>query len=210
MRVKIFAVFHAVFSDVVFSGFDDEEAREWFVRYGVNAKQPKRMIGKDGVEAALDPGSTGGNTLLEYALPIYDPKLQDRGFMETPCYVHVLRNELYKGCDYIGVCQYDMRWTPPAVAALRGLVLDGDRSPHLIYGKSVGVLCNREERLHPLTFVDRVNWAFLLNSYNSYFGTKHQPQIFIEKPLSRFQRANLHNAHLPIYCPGVLAKRSMR
>ena len=137
MRVKIFAVFHAVFSDVVFSGFNDEEVREWFVRYDVNAKQPKRMVGKDGVEAALDPGSTGSNTLLEYALPIYDPKLQDRGFMETPCYVHVLRNELYKGCDYIGVCQYDMRWTPPAVAALRGLALDDDRSPHLITGKAL-------------------------------------------------------------------------
>jgi len=94
---------------------------------------------------------------------------------------------LRKGCGYVGVCQYDMRWTPPAAAALRELARDNIQSPPLIYGKSVGVLCNREGRLHPLTFVDRVNWAFLLASYNSYFGTKHQPQIFIERHLSLFQ-----------------------
>lgn len=187
MKVKTFVVFHKIFSEVVFSGFEDEESRDWFIRYGVNASQPKKIIRKHGVETILDPASTQNDTLLEYALPNYDPKLQERGFMETSCYVHVLKNELYKGYDYIGVCQYDMRWTPLAVTALRELALDNHRNPRLIYGMSVGVLCNREGALHPLTFADRVNWSFLLKSYNSYFGTNHQPQIFIEKPLSLFQ-----------------------
>ncbi len=137
--------------------------------------------------ATVDPGRGSSDTLLEYTLPSYDPKLQDRGFMETSCYVHVLTNELYRGYDYVGICQYDMRWTPSAVAALRELALGGIRRPDVIYGISVGALCDRGGRPHPLAFPDKVNWAYLLGSYNSNFGKNHQSQIFIERPLSLFQ-----------------------
>ena len=41
--------------------------------------------------------------------------------------------------------------------------------------------------LHPLTFADRINWKFLLNSYNRHFSTNHQPKILMQKPFSLFQ-----------------------
>ncbi len=32
MKVKIFVVFHKVFSEVVFSEFSDDEVRNWIIR----------------------------------------------------------------------------------------------------------------------------------------------------------------------------------
>lgn len=186
MNVKIFVVFHKALDEIIFSNLRPDEIRKWFVRYGVNDKHPK-FVFKEGQRSELIAGEEGNEAVLEYALPFYDARIQERGFMETSCYIHVLNNELYKNADLVGVCQYDMAWTKPAVEMLRALENTSASDYKISHGMIVGELLNAGGYLHPLAFSDRINWPFLLESYNRYFGTKHGPEIFRGKPLTLFQ-----------------------
>ena len=184
-KIKIFVVFHKVLDERIFGAFQEEEVRQWFVRYGVNERhQPKRVVHKDGRAEICT--TTDRETILEYQLTRFFPEIQDRGFMETSCYVHVEANGLWDDADVIGVCQYDMRWTTEAVDLLRQL---GRQPPSgkFVYGMDVGQFMDQGGRFHPYAFADRRNWPFLMESYNRFFGTSWGLDILVAKPLTLFQ-----------------------
>src|SRR5258708_7322138 len=178
MNIKIFVVFHKALDEIVFSNLQRHEIQKWFVKYAVNEKHLKAVIRRDENSNVLAKEESCDDLVCEYKLPKYDPNIQARGFMETSCYIHVLNNGLYEGADLIGVCQYDMIWTEPAVKLLRNLAADTDGHYRGSFGLNVGPLCDANGYLHRLTFADRINWPFLLESYNRHFGTRHGPQIF--------------------------------
>ena len=168
MSVKIFVVFHkAIDERLIFEPFSKAEIDRLFTLYAVNEKNPSKSVTWiTGQKSVLTRATS--NVIFEYHLGWYNPDLQLQGFCETSCYVHILKNKLYKSYGYIGVSQYDMRWSPPAAATVRNLEL-GRRNT--AYGLVRGVLMNEAAHYHPLAFATRAfNWDFLLASYNKFFS----------------------------------------
>jgi hypothetical protein len=186
MRVKIFTVFHqAIDERLIYSEFTPAEVQSLFLLYAVNAAKPDKLIlTLDGQARALGQVS---NLIIEYRLPWHDAKLQERGFMETSCYVHLLKNGVCPSLDYVGICQYDMRWTPAAAILLRSLSLAPVTGQNAVFGLPCGPLVDAQKRMHPLTFPQNFNWGFLLQSFNRHFKTNHQPQVLIGQPLTLWQ-----------------------
>ena len=185
MKIKIFVVFHKALDEKIFSKFSGLEIDAYFVKYAVNHDFPKNVIYKN-LYRKLTKKRADPNVVYEYQLPKYNPELQKRGFMETSCYVHVLENKLYQDCDYIGVCQYDMRWTAEARQTLLDLKAKTAQD-NTAWGISVGELMSSEKVFHPFAFTDLVDWDFLLNSYNQFFKTNWSSEMLLQKPFTLFQ-----------------------
>ncbi|HEY8750136.1 MAG TPA: hypothetical protein VIM11_19280 [Tepidisphaeraceae bacterium] len=194
MKIKIFTVFHrAVDERLIFDAFQPSEIDRYFTHYGVNESHPrKRVIRRDG--RTFIAGAADSNSLLEFQLDWYDPAIQSRGFMETSCYVHLLKNRLHESLDYIGVAQYDMRWPDSAAAILRILSEQPLVSSRTVYGMVCGRLMDTAAQFHPLAFAQLRNWPFLLESYNRFFGQKWDARMLIDKPLTLWQTYLLPNA----------------
>jgi hypothetical protein len=193
MAIRIFVVFHKRIDDQILAHFTPAETEAWFVRFAVNERHPKAVRDRDGTWHDVPPEGRPG-VITEYRLPRRFPELQDRGFMETSCYVHVEANGLHDGMDWIGVCQYDMWWTPEATNLLRALErTDPDR--RRAFGIPVGPLVLPDGRAHPLAFADRRNWRFLLDHYNAFFGTRWGREALVGQPLTLYQTYLLPREH---------------
>jgi len=185
VKIRIFIVFHKVFDECVLRHFSSTERKNWFVPYAVNEAHSKRVIDRTGMSHELDAGCRDF-CLFEYNQVNYFPELQRSGFMETSCYVHVLANQLADDVDYIGVCQYDMRWTEEATALVRELSQVPSGRPYG-FGISVGPMMASSGEMHPLAFTALRNWSFLLNHYNRFFSTNLAPSMLIQKPFTLYQ-----------------------
>jgi hypothetical protein len=147
----IYTVYHkALDGGTIWTPFTPEEVRRHFTPYAVS-KHPKYLVN------APAP-------VIEAELPWHNPLLQERGYLETTCYVHVLRNNLHLPHELVGVTQYDMRWTPEAAAMLR------DAEPGDAFAMFDGRICEGGF-LHPLALPDRCDWSRMLRSFNERFKT---------------------------------------
>src|SRR5690242_5980882 len=187
MNARIFPVFHrAIDQRLIFQAFSQDEVDRFFTLYGVNESKPQKLITTlDGHTTIASAGDQ--NAILEYRLPWHDPTIQSRGFMETSCYVHLLKNRLHEPYDYVGVCQYDMRWTVQATNMLRALAREPADSRNTVYGLVCGTLMNSARQFHPLAFAQIRNWPFLLESYNRFFGTRWDMSMLVGKPFTLWQ-----------------------
>ena len=187
MNVKIFPVFHrAIDQRLIFQAFSQDEVNRFFTLYGVNQSRPQKLIttldGRTTIASSTDP-----NVLLEYHLPWHDPTIQSHGFMETSCYVHLLKNRLHDLHHYIGVCQYDMRWTAQSAELLRALSAEPPGIRNTVYGLACGTLMDSQGQFHPLAFAQIRNWPFLLESYNRFFGARLDMAMLIGKSFTLWQ-----------------------
>jgi hypothetical protein len=187
MKVKVFTVFHrAIDERLIFDLFTPSEVESYFTLYGTNLAHPQKQITKlDGQTRLAGPDVS--NLLLEYQLPWHDPLIQERGFLEASAYVHLYKNAIHESLDYIGIAQYDMRWTAPGAEILRDLARAPADGSNIVYGFICGILMNPQGQLHPLAFPIWVNWAFLLYSYNRFFNRNWEAQMLINKPFTLFQ-----------------------
>ena len=194
VRVKIFIVFHKVLDErLSLQVFSPQERGDWFAPYAVNENVlPKQYIDYQGYEKNLTehPG-----LLEEYKLPHYDPNLQARGFMETSCYVHLLANKIYEKYDYLGVCQYDMRWTNRSAKILKNITesksqywrwLKKFQRP-IIYCQLAAKNCWNGSCLHPMASASKFDWQYLVKSYNAYFRTSFNLEDTQNAKLSLWQ-----------------------
>jgi hypothetical protein len=185
MKIRVFTVFHKILDESIWRHFSPAEKSQWFVAYAVNDKHPKRVIDQAGISHEL-----GANisipSVVEYDQVAYFPQLQQRGFMETSCYVHVHANNLADDVDYVGVCQYDMRWTEEAVSLLRSLsaLPPGQRYG---FGLCVGTMMAANGEMHPLAFTRLRNWQYLLDHDNRFFSTDLRPGMLVNQPFTLFQ-----------------------
>jgi hypothetical protein len=189
MSVKIFTVFHKVLDErLVWAEFPADEIDRYFTPYAVNVEKPgKRIVGLDGHATEVGGTSPSPRVMAEYDLGWHDPALQARGFLETSCYVHVMRNRLYEPFDFVGVTQYDMRWSAPAAAMLRGLAEGGATAGRTAFGIVCGPLVDAQGQFHPLAFEQALDWNFLLFSYNKFFDRAWDIEALVGKPLTLFQ-----------------------
>ncbi|MBU3563879.1 hypothetical protein [Polynucleobacter sp. Tro8-14-1] len=205
--LKIFVVFHQTLDQrLIFPHFTNAEIAQWFVFYGVNIeKTNKKMIGKDGVENT-DLANTPGVT-LEYQLDTYHPELQQQGYMETSCFLHILSNNLFPDSDLIGVTQYDMRWTEKSTGLLRKIAEGKSQdglitkikgafrrainpafvSPQIAYAQVGGKIMDSTGQLSPMTASYAFNWPYLIESYNNFFGTHWSMNDLRNQPLTLWQ-----------------------
>jgi hypothetical protein len=186
MRLKVFTVFHRALDErLVYPEFSPEEKRRFFTHYAVNAKWPeKQVIRLDG--SLLPPGEKSEEVVVEYQLPWHDPEIQSRGFMETSCYIHLFKNNLHLPYDYVGVCQYDMRWNAAAANVLRGLA-GAATHPPTAWGIVCGPIMNNRGQFHPWTFAHLRDWKYLVESYNRFFGTQWTMKMLVDKPFTLYQ-----------------------
>jgi hypothetical protein len=184
MSVKIFVVFHkAIDERLIFDSFSKDEIARLFTLYAVNEESSSKSVTRITGQPLVLKGATS-NVIFEYQLDWHNPDLQRRGFCETSCYVHILKNKLYEPYDYIGVTQYDMRWSRAAAEEVRRLEHGRTNSG---YGMICEVLMNEHGHFHFLAFPALRNWNFLLASYNKFFSTSWDKRILINKPLTLFQ-----------------------
>lgn len=205
--LKIFVVFHQTLDQqLIFPHFTDAEIAQWFVFYGVNIeKTNKKMIGKDGVEST-DLANTPGVT-LEYQLDAYRPELQQQGYMEASCFLHILSNNLFPDLDLIGVTQYDMRWTEKSTGLLRKIARSESQerlvnkirrlvrkainpafiAPQIAYAQVDGKIMDSSGKLSPMTASYAFNWPYLIESYNNFFGTYWSMNDLRNQPLTLWQ-----------------------
>lgn len=187
MSLGIYTVFHKALDErLVWAQFSADEVGRFFIPYAVNAQVPdKRITGPDGQTALLRDATR--RVVVEYELDWHDPALQSRGFLETSCYVHVLRNRLYQAFDFVGVTQYDMHWPAPAAALLRSLAADSAARQGTIFGMDCGPLLDENGQYQRLAFATVFDWEFLLFSYNRFFGRAWGMDALAGKPLTLFQ-----------------------
>jgi hypothetical protein len=184
--IKIFVVFHKVIDEIIFQHFSSSEIDSWFIKYGVNQTHSKRIKYRNPLRA-FAKRHADRNLILEYELSSCNPLLQTQGFMEGSCYSHVNSNKLFENADYIGVCQYDMRWTKEASNVLRDLAHDRGKAGKNVWGISVGSIKTEENGFHKYAFPDLLDWAFILKSYNRHFSTSWDIEILVDKPFSLYQ-----------------------
>jgi hypothetical protein len=205
--LKLFIVFHKTLDQrLIFPHFTDEEIAKWFMFYGVNIeKTNKKIIGKDGFEYT-DLVNTPGVT-LEYQLDTYNPELQQLGYMETSCFLHILSNQLSPDVDLIGVTQYDMRWTEKATKLVRKIAEGKSQAglisklkqkirmaidpklvpPQIVYAQVGGEIMDSAGQLSPMTASYAFNWPYLIESYNNFFGTHWSLNDLRNQPLTLWQ-----------------------
>lgn len=186
MKIRIFTVFHLILDEIIFNNFTNNEIDNWFIKYGVNEVHSKKTIYRKLIRRFFKK-NIDENIILEYKLTNYDPKFQDRGFMEGSCYAHVNKNKLYENMDYIGVCQYDMRWTTESVMLLRNLASQDNIDKKNAWGVSVGNIMSPDKVFHEYAFPESFDWNFMLNNYNQYFNKDWNIDILINKPFSLYQ-----------------------
>jgi len=206
-KLKIFIVFHKVFdARLSLPFFAQSEIDHWFIKYAVNIKHlDKKIIDQHG--QPIFPKNAATNIVLEYELAKYHPQLQERGFMETSCFVHLAQNQLYADAQYVGVCQYDMRWTKQSTQIVRrlyralsepsksnswlkqlkmrlGLAIDTEKT---VFAQIAGPFKNPDQLFNPMAATISFNWGFLLRSYNQFFNTNYELGILDRASLTLWQ-----------------------
>ena len=155
MKIKIFNIFHEKVFDELIEIIPPEQ-RDIVVMYGVNENIKKQS-----------PGD-----LLEYNLPIYEPKWQAQGYCQTSCLWHVYKNKLHKDLDYIGFCQYDMKFEKDTIDIL--LKEMNENTIFYSYMFKGGQ-----------AFGGHVNWDLIFEEYSKFHGKDVKKEFLqnVEVPL---------------------------
>ena len=183
MRAGLFIVFHqGIDLRLIFPCFCEEEISSLVRLYAVAERYPEKWaILKDGREY---PARDVPLTVFEQDLPLYDPQLQTRGFMETSAYIHILKNDLHQGLSHIGISQYDVCWTEQGVARMREVMTASSPTVGAIV---TGRLMDGAGNWHRLAYAQAFNWDFLLESYNRQFGTQWTLADLAGLPMALYQ-----------------------
>ena len=150
MNLKIFNIWHEKIFDELLNNVPWDD-RDDIIMYGVNENIPKISLGD----------------LLEYELKIYNPKLQALGFCQTSCLYHVYKNKLYEGLDYIGFCQYDMKFEKDTISDIKNT--DAETIFH-----DLTLSCTKALEDHS------TDWDSVFDSYSSFFNEKIKKEDIID------------------------------
>ena len=155
-KLKVFIIYHKnVQPDKIFlNHYTENYIKENFIFLGVNELHFKNIVNNKNYE-----------NVMEYNLPIYNPFLQKRGYMETSVYLHVYWNKLYKNLTHIGFFNYDM--------------VHNDNIPKVmedntIYIYDMGKHIVSNNTWHKMMCPSLRNLQFLIDSYNKHFKTNYK------------------------------------
>ena len=168
LKTNIFIVYHKnVNPEKIFTNdYTEEYIKDNFTFYGVNELHEKNI-----------ENNKKYNQKFEYNLPIYNPFLQKRGYMETSAYLHVYWNKLYENLNYVGFCQYDMIHNKKILELSKDKIIIEWTKENIVSGNV----------WNNMMFPSIRNLQFLLDSYNKHFNTDYKIHDLNNLPLSLWQ-----------------------
>jgi hypothetical protein len=159
--VHIYSVFHSYFYDELYTDIENEEENKMITLYGVNQRQIN---------------TTKLNMIYEADFELYNPNFQKMKYNEASALYHLYKNKLYKKYDYIGLCQYDMKFFKNTINDIKNII--NNTSTNCIFNIGYfpdikvtgfrgghGVIINRIKEL-----------PSGLESYNKFFNTNYTPE----------------------------------
>lgn len=114
-KFRIYNVWHERIFDELLEPIPASDRRD-LVMYAVNDKIPKSYA-----SSVVPPE----NVVREWELPLFEPRWQEKMYCQTTCMYHVFLNGLHRDLDYVGFCQYDMRFDAATFAHIRATLREG-------------------------------------------------------------------------------------
>ena len=161
MNIQIFVCFHKQIFPELYE-ISKIEQDNYLTYYGV----------KDNYE------DTTRNIIYEYNLAHYNANLQKKKYNEGSCIYHVYKNNLYNKYNYIGFCQYDMKFQQNVFKNIEYKIMYNSNT---------------------IFYLDFFQWAFLggqttitedyynvpagLNNYNKFFNKNYTTKQLISNKM---------------------------
>lgn len=159
MNIQVYVIWH----NKLFSELYDELPKDDLnnlIMFGVNEKYEKILDTKKEYRV-----------MYEYDLPMYNPTLQQHGYCQSTAMYHLYKNGTYKGVDYIGFIQYDMK-------------VHADLFQHMREVLRIARAEGKEVIFHEQTehISQSIQWTkclvdpyegSVLQHYNTFFGTNY-------------------------------------
>lgn len=176
MKIVIYNVWHQKLFPELVNEIPANE-RNQLVLYGVNEEIEKEMPNPE------DPNFKGFEIMLEYNLPIYEPKWQRKNYCQTSAFVHIYKNNIAidQNIDYIGCTQYDYKFKENSFSKMRQDIAAHPNKTVLFYIKTLPMR----------TLMSNLNeWNDALTSYNQFFHTNFtwekiegNPRLYQKHPI---------------------------
>lgn len=161
-NVRIYSVWHNKLFNELYDGVSDDDLAN-IVMFGVNESYKKEY-----------DANRGFNIQYEWDLADYNPTLQQHGYCQTTAMYHIYKNGLYRGLDYIGFIQFDMKVHANAMSFIRQAISEADAS-----GKSIVF---HELAIDMMQIASQLRGLVVpyehsaLQHYNEFFGTSFSPE----------------------------------
>jgi hypothetical protein len=166
--LHIFAVFHKFFYDELYSEIQHEEESKMITLYGVKERQLN---------------TTKLNMIYEADLPFYNPNFQKMVYNEGSGLYHLYVNELYKSCDYIGFCQYDMKFFENTISNIQNIIESSSIDCIFNIGYFPDIINNTFLGGHSIIVKNINQCECAINSYNKFFNTNYTSNNVIQNSL---------------------------
>lgn len=156
--IHIYSVFHNHFYDELYNDIENEEENKMITLYGVKEKQIN---------------TTKLNILYEEDLEIYNPNFQKLKYNECSALYHLYKNGLYKKYDYVGLCQYDMKFFSNTINDIKNII----NNTSIDYIFNIGYFPDIKDTGfnggHGLIINSINNLPCGLETYNKFFNTNY-------------------------------------
>jgi GR25 family glycosyltransferase involved in LPS biosynthesis len=166
--IHIYSVFHNYFYDELYNDIENEEENKMITLYGVK----NRII-----------NTTKLNMIYEEDFKIYNPNFQKLKYNESSALYHLYKNNLYKKYDYIGLCQYDMKFSSNTIKDIKNII----NNTYLNYIFNIGYFPDIKDTGfrggHGIIINKINNLPSGLESYNKFFNTNYTYEHVIKNLL---------------------------
>ena len=166
--IHIYSVFHNYFYDELYNDIENEEENKMITLYGVKEKQIN---------------TTKLNMIYEADLEIYNPNFQKLKYNEGSALYHLYKNGLYKKYDYIGICQYDMKFFSNTINDIKNII----NNTSIDYIFNIGYFPDIKDTGfnggHGLIINSINNFPCGLETYNKFFNTNYTSKEVIKNLL---------------------------
>jgi hypothetical protein len=166
--IHIYSVFHSYFYDELYTNIENEEENKMITLYGVNQRQKN---------------TTKLNMIYESDLPIYNPNFQKMKYNEGSALYHLYKNGLYKKYDYIGLCQYDMKFFANTINDIKNVIQNTSTNCIFNIGYFPDIKVTGFRGGQGLIINKIQNLPSGLESYNKYFNTNYTFENVIQNLL---------------------------
>jgi hypothetical protein len=163
--LSLFIVFHKILFEKNTEEFTDEERKKWFRWYAVNEAIPKKI--PDWIPE--------GNLIEEYKLRKYEPLLQMSHSYQNSTFFHLYWNQELLKEKYIGFGQYDMGIKPEGLRNAIRLMEERNDMCFMMFVFDFPKIFS--------TFPPDMFDKFVVQPYNSFYGTKHKIEEIALVPL---------------------------
>jgi hypothetical protein len=154
-KLTIYNVFHSKIFPELYSEMNEED-KQYITFYGVKTKENTEM-----------------NIIYENSLNVYNQSYQRNWYNEASALYHIYMNMLYKKSQFIGLCQYDMKFSNTTIP---NILSDIDEKTIYVYWFFPWWFLGGQKII-----VKNLNvFKCGLKSYNDFFNTNYTEETVIK------------------------------